>query len=262
MNELVIPRASVGKLGDELGRGGQARVYLAPGLPLPDAPGPLVYKEYKESSRPPAGGLRALVDKRNRLDPATRGKLDACACWPLRVVEDRGVVMGVMLRLIPPDFIQERILQHTKVRKQSVREIQHLIVEPAMTRRFGMQCPTPAQRLVICRDFAAAVHRVHRMDLVIGDINARNALYRVPDRPSVMLLDCDAVRIVGSAAVVRSSMRRTGTRRKVRLPSTSPRTGTSSASSCCGVWVPASWRRSTVSRPGRRPCWMPRGWRC
>ena len=202
VSELVIPRGSVGKLGRELGRGGQARVYLAPGLALPDAPGQLVYKEYKESSRPPAGGLRALVDKRNRLDAATRAKLDACACWPLRVVEDRGVVMGVMLRLIPPGFIQERVLPHTKVRKQSVREVQHLIVEPEMTRRFGMQCPTPEQRLVICRDFAAAVHRVHRMELVIGDINARNALYRVPDRPSVMLLDCDAARIVGSAAVV------------------------------------------------------------
>src|SRR5262249_44959465 len=185
----------------ELGRGGQARVYLMPGLFLPDAPGPLVFKEYRNRSTPPHG-LRSLVAVRNRLDAATRTRLDALTCWPLRVVEDNGVVRGVVLRLIPPSFIQERILPGTGARKHDPRDVQNLIVEPGMARRLGMPCPTPQQRLTICRDFAAAVHLVHRLGLVVGDINPRNTLYRVPDRPSIMLLDCDAVRVKGSMSVV------------------------------------------------------------
>jgi hypothetical protein len=196
-----MPRARLGELGTELGRGGQGRVHLLPQLSLPDAPGPLVYKEYHARSAPPHG-LSALVAKRNRLEPAERARLDARACWPLRVVEDGGSVTGVILPLIPDSFRQERVLPGTGRRTKGVREVQHLIVDPAMTRRLGMPCPSPAQRLVICRDLAAAVHLVHRLDLVVGDMNARNALYQLSGRPAVMLLDCDAFRIMGSASVV------------------------------------------------------------
>jgi DNA-binding helix-hairpin-helix protein with protein kinase domain len=201
MIELAIPRSRVGTLGRELGRGGQARVFLAPRLKLSDAPGPLVYKEYR-SEAAPTHGLRALVAKRNRLSPEDRERLDACTCWPLRVVEDGGAVTGVVLPLIDTSFMQKRVLPHTRVRKVSPRDVQHLMVAPEMARRFGLPCPTPHQRLIICRDFALAVHRVHHMDTVVGDINPRNALYRIPARPAVMLLDCDAFRIKGTMAAV------------------------------------------------------------
>jgi DNA-binding helix-hairpin-helix protein with protein kinase domain len=201
MTELVIPRVRVGALGRELGRGGQGRVYAVPGLNLPDAPGSLVFKEYKENSTPPHG-LRALVALRDRLDPAARARLDTRTCWPLRVVEDGGVVRGVLLPLIPSSYMQDRTLPRTRVRTRDPRDAQNLIVAPAVAKRLGMPCPTEEQRLVICRDFAAAVHLVHRLGLVVGDINPRNALYRIPDRPSTMLLDCDAVRVRGSVSVV------------------------------------------------------------
>lgn len=201
MTDLVIARAGVGALGPELGRGGQARVLAAPELALPDAPGPLVFKEYKETSTPPHG-LRALVAVRGRLDATVRTRLDALTCWPLRVVEDGGVVVGVVLPLIPPSFVQTRILPGTNTHTGDAREVQNLLVDPDMTRRLGMPAPTTAERLVICRDFAAAVHLVHRLGLVVGDINPRNALYRVRERPTCMLLDCDSVRIKGSVSVV------------------------------------------------------------
>lgn len=201
MTELVIPRSRVGSLGRELGRGGQARVHAAPVLTLPDAPGPLVFKEYRERSVPPHG-LRSLVAVRDRLDTAARARLDAFTCWPLRVVEEAGVVRGVVLPLIPSSFIQDRVLLHSKAQHQDPREAQNLLVDPALARRVGMPVPTAEQRLAICRDLAAAVHLVHRLDLVIGDINPRNALFRIPGRPSIMLIDCDSIRIKGSVSVV------------------------------------------------------------
>jgi DNA-binding helix-hairpin-helix protein with protein kinase domain len=201
VNEFAIPRSRLGVIGHELGRGGQARVYALPEMFLPDAPGLLVFKEYRNRSTPPHG-LRSLVAVRNRLDTTKRDRLDALTCWPLRVVEDESAVRGVILRLIPPSFLQERVLPGTLTRKNDPREVQNLIVDPRMTRRLGMPCPTIEQRLTICRDFAAAVHFVHRLGLVIGDINPRNALYRIPDRPSIMLLDCDAIRVRGNMSVV------------------------------------------------------------
>ena len=65
-----------------------------------------------------------------------------------------------------------------------------------------MPVPTPTERLMICRDFAAALHLVHKNDLVVGDLSARNGLYRLDERPSVMLVDCDAIRVRGTMAAM------------------------------------------------------------
>jgi hypothetical protein len=201
MIDVVLDRKGLGKLGPSLGEGGQARVYEAPKLTLLDAPGALVYKEYKIRGVP-AHGLRRLVATRNQLDHTRRTRLDELAAWPLRVVEDGGVALGVVMRLIPETFFQTRYLPGTGRLASDPREVQNLFVDPGLASRLGMPAPTPTQRLAICRDLAAAVHAVHRMDLVVGDVNARNALFRLTDRPHVILVDCDAVRARGTASPV------------------------------------------------------------
>ena len=55
---------------------------------------------------------------------------------------------------------------------------------------------------MICRDFAAVLHFVHKNGLVVGDLSARNGLYRLDERPSVMLVDCDAIRVRGTMAAM------------------------------------------------------------
>jgi hypothetical protein len=197
----AITSAQLGKTGPLLGAGGQARVYQAPALTLPNASGPLVFKEYKAGHQPPHG-LRKLVSVRNGLDDANRHRLDQLAAWPLRVVEDSGRVRGVVLPLIPDSYFQERVLPGTGTRDQAPREIQNLLIPVTRARLVGMPTPTVEQRLGICRDFAAALHFVHRQNLVVGDVNAKNALYRLTGRPSVMLVDCDGIRIKGNMAVV------------------------------------------------------------
>ncbi|WBB80603.1 protein kinase [Micromonospora sp. WMMD882] len=199
MADGILDRDGLGGLGPQIGEGGQARVFHAPGLTLPDAPGPLVVKEYKPGCAPPAG-LRRLVAFRAGLDPDRRDRLDQLAAWPLRVVRDGDRTVGVVLPLIPDTFFQDRVLPGTGRRDLAPREVQNLLIPPARARQVGMPTPTVEQRLVICRDFAAALHFVHQHQLVVGDLNARNALFRTTGRPAVILVDCDAIRVRGRVA--------------------------------------------------------------
>lgn len=201
MTEHVLDRAQLGPLGDLLGEGGQAKIFRAPGLSLPDAPGPLVFKQYKQGHTPPHG-LHALVARRRGLDPTKLARLDSLAAWPLRIVQEHDTVCGAVLPLIPDSYFQTRVLPGTGKRDRGPREIQNLFVDASLARHVGMPEVTLAQRLQVCRDFASALHLLHGLDLVVGDLNPKNALFRLDGRPSVMLLDCDSIRIKGSMAVV------------------------------------------------------------
>jgi hypothetical protein len=201
MSTETISRGAVGTLGGSLGSGGQGTVFLAPAISLPDVPGPLVYKEYRPDHRPPHG-LQAVVARRLRMDQATRSRLDRLTVWPVRQVVDGGQVRGVLMRLIPHEFFQERV-KPSGSPTRSLREVLHLFVDPARSNRLGMPAATLAQRLVLCRSFASALHLLHRNGLVVGDINGRNAVFALDPLPRVMLVDCDAIRIKGSMAVVR-----------------------------------------------------------
>jgi DNA-binding helix-hairpin-helix protein with protein kinase domain len=198
---LTLQRDELGDLGHRLGEGGQAWVHEAPALTLPDAPGPLVFKHYKQGHAPP-NGLHKLVSLRHRIDPAVRARLDGLTAWPLRLVEEHGAVCGVVLPRIPDSFFQSRVLPGTGTHEVGPREVQNLFVSQALARRIGMPDVSLAHRLLICRDFASALHLLHRNDLVVGDLNARNALFRLDALPSVMFVDCDALRFKGSMAVV------------------------------------------------------------
>ncbi|AXX28279.1 hypothetical protein KCV87_15760 [Actinosynnema pretiosum subsp. pretiosum] len=192
---------AVGPLGRLLGSGGQAKVFSAPHAELPDEPGPLVYKRYR-AGHAPSHGLAAVVARRLRMDGVTRHRLDRSAAWPLRTVEEDGEVLGVLMRLIPDEYFQDRTRSGGEPTR-TLREIQHLFVDPARSARLGMPVPDEDGRLLVCRDLALALHLLHRNDLVAGDINPKNAVFQLAGRPRVMLVDCDGIRIRGAAAVVR-----------------------------------------------------------
>lgn len=201
MSQHVIGLDALGQLGAMIGSGGQAKVYRAPHVQLTDVPGPLVYKQYRPGHVPPHG-LGSVVARRLRLDDVTRERLDRLAAWPVRVVEQHGEVCGVIMPLIPDGYFEERVLPSGKPTR-TLREVQHLFIDPARASRLGMPAPTSKQRVKVCRDLASAVHLLHRNDLVIGDMNAKNAVFRLAGEPCVMLVDCDAIRIKGAMAVVR-----------------------------------------------------------
>lgn len=201
VNRIVVDLAQLGRPGDLIGSGGQAKVYQLPGVTLADVPHPLVYKQYRPGHAPPHG-LHAIVARRYRLDHKTWARLDRATAWPVRVVEDNGAVSGVLMPLISDDFFQRRTLP-SGTSTRTLREVQHLFVDPERSERLGMPSASLRDRILICRDFASIVHLLHSNAMVIGDLNAKNAVFRFGVRPTVMLVDCDAIRIRGAMAVVR-----------------------------------------------------------
>ncbi len=197
---MAVPRVALGTLGPLLGSGGQAKVYAVPSVRLPDVAGPLVFKHYRPGQEPPAG-LHALVLRRLRMDLPTRDRLDVRTAWPVRTVQDGGAVCGVLMPLIPDDYFHTRYLP-SGAADRSLCEFQHLFVDPERARRLGMPVPGRKARLALCRDFAGVMHLLHTNNFVIGDINAKNAVFRLNAGPSVRLVDCDAIRIRGDAAVL------------------------------------------------------------
>jgi hypothetical protein len=197
-----LPLRALGQLGAELGAGGQAKIYEAPKLKLPDVPGPLVYKQYKPG-KAPQHGMGKIIDLRTRLvpDAAKLHRLDASSTWPVRqVVDDDGVLQGLVLRRIPGSFMHDLLLPSGAVQTKP-REVQFLFIAPDLALRLGTPTPTPDERLKICRDFAATLAFLHgELGVVFGDINARNAVFRLGEEPMVMFVDCDAVRVVGDVA--------------------------------------------------------------
>ena len=202
--DIDIALADLPPRGPELGRGGEAAVYdLQPGLSLPDNPGPFVYKEYWKP-RSAHGALRRVVALRANLsgDAGRLARLDAIAAWPVRQVVANGEAVGVLLPKIDDRFFCTILKPQSGVRDWVPAEVQFIFVPPDRALRFEYPLPSPQQRLRICRDFARAMVFFHdELDVVLGDVNAKNELIRleaVPTGnpgapPTVMVIDCDAV---------------------------------------------------------------------
>lgn len=202
--DVDLAEHQLGPIGPEIGKGGQAKVYDLLGLTLPDVQGRLVYKKYRQGAAP-AHSMSRIVALRTQLRarPAELARLDALAAWPVRqVVGPSRAVLGLVLPRIPDSYFQDLRLP-SGAREQHQREIQYLFIPPDRALRLGAPTPTPEERLRICRDFAGALTFLHgELDVAFGDINARNALFRLGADPTIMLIDCDAVRVRGHMATV------------------------------------------------------------
>ncbi|WP_146175102.1 hypothetical protein [Umezawaea tangerina] len=143
-----------------------------------------------------------MVAARNKLDVVARGRLDSIAAWPVRVVEENGQAVGIVMPRIPGAYF-DRVQRNAGV-KQSLREVQNLFIDPARAVQVGRPAPTDEERLRVCRDFAGGLAFLHEeLKVVFGDINAMNEVFRLDAEPMVMFLDCDAVRPNGVVAQVR-----------------------------------------------------------
>jgi hypothetical protein len=198
---MSVAPDELGTPGDQLGKGGEATVFDLPGLTYPDVTGALVYKRYRNGHDAPQS-LRRVVAARANLDPTRRARLDAVTAWPVRVVEEHGQAVGIVMPRIPDPYF-DRVVRNAGVKK-SLREVQNLFIDPVRALKVGRPAPTDQERLRICLDFAAALAFLHdELKIVFGDINPKNAVFRLDARPMVMFLDCDAVRPTGVVAHVR-----------------------------------------------------------
>lgn len=199
--DISVQHGDIGPM-EYLARGGQATVHRLTSFRLPDVQGELVLKKYKKGQGPPPHGLNAIVGIRNEMEVSAKAKLDSLAAWPTRVVFDGGDLVGVLIPLIAGSYFQDMVLPSGK-RTSNPRELQFLFIDPRQASKLGYAPPSLSERFAILRDLAFGLGMLHKNGVVFGDVNAKNALYRTTSEPTVMFVDCDAVRIRGSAAVVR-----------------------------------------------------------
>lgn len=169
-----------------------AQIYRLPGYSIPGE-GPLVYKEYKPDLRRSAGpallpGLLALTDVRSRLSVGDRTELDQRAIWPLVVVTDDGGAAGIVMREIPADFFHG----------SEIREIQQLFSADADARARGLPSFDITTRLKLLARLAEAYMLLHRIGIIVGDVNARNVVLSAGRKPRVLVVDTDSTRKMGT----------------------------------------------------------------
>jgi hypothetical protein len=207
VTDQIVRRSQLGPL-QLLGKGGTAMVYRVPRMSLPGV-AHLVYKEYKASIRASTGpsllpGLRALVAFRERLDPALQPRWDRRIIWPLRVVvadHDPTAAIGVLMRLIPAQFFQRVVSRVTGATSVRVREVDALFGDSADMARIGYPTVDIRRRIEIVGRIAEVYGVMHRQNVVIGDISARNVAYDVSTAsPTVVVLDADSCRIARTMA--------------------------------------------------------------
>ncbi len=198
---LAEDRSALGEM-EHLSGGGQSTIYQLPSYSLHNMPGPYVYKEYHKHLGEVSGhGLAGVIAVRESLDAKERQWLDSCAIWPLRVVVERGAVTGVIMRLIPDEFFQQINLPSGRTARLP-REAQVLLIARTLCEKLGWPYAEPRQRLQLCAQLSYTVAFLHRRGIVFGDISPRNVLFRLTPGTGMTLVDCDAIRKVGTAAVV------------------------------------------------------------
>lgn len=188
----------------EIGSGGMAKVYAVPDFFLPETPGrKYVYKKFRAKIRPvPLYGMASLVRLYNDLAVEQREHFDRAFNWPVRAVVDGGDgAAGLILPLLPDGYFVDLHLSSGR-RKRKPAEGQFLFAERGYCARVGVPFPDEQQRRALCRSLAYAFGLLDRADVVYGDLSSRNFLFRLTPRPSVLLVDCDAVRPHGGAAAV------------------------------------------------------------
>lgn len=198
---MKLQRAELGRL-EPLGSGGQSHVYRLPEFTLPDVPGPLVYKEYHAGtgmiSEP---GLASVIGFRERLPADQRQFVDKVSAWPLGTVLDDRLVRGVVMREIPDSFMHHIALIGGQL-DRIPRSAQFLFVDRRKVERVGIEFAEHRARLVLCAHLAYVLAFLHHRDVMFGDLSGNNVVFRLEPSAGVMLVDCDAVRKVGTSAIV------------------------------------------------------------
>lgn len=188
-------------IGERLGAGSQGVIYRVRkghGLGLPFEA--LIFKEFSPGIAVSGAALEHLSRFRDGLDDPGRRLIDAMTVWPLAIVEDDGRSVGYLMQEIPAPFLQPIT---TMAGSETIpREVQHLFVSDALARRTLGETANRLERLAVARELAFVLGFLHRQELVFGDLSYKNAVYTLRPRPTVMLLDCDAVRARGQGSAV------------------------------------------------------------
>lgn len=200
----ILAMASLGPL-EQLGRGGQAVVFRAPGASVPGVRGRLVFKRYHEDWLD--GRRTAVAHSVGRLiavrDTTPIGRLDTHSTWPVAVVSEDGgpeSALGVLIRELPTTCYVDTVV-FTGTRR-SLWEISKQLQAPDDLARRGLPVLDPVQRLTLLARLAQFAAFLHRSGVIMGDLSGRNVVLRRDPAGGIhpMLVDTDGYRLVGQGS--------------------------------------------------------------
>lgn len=181
-------------LGEELGSGGQGKVYR-----LPRSPG-LVYKAYETSVllQVDRDVLESVVSFPTTLSGKDRADLLARAAWPVDVVDENGALRGFTMPLVPARF-------HTRIRLSSsyadrLAQTQLLLNTEQFLHDRDIAVDDQF-RLKLLTDVAESLELFHRLGVTVGDFSPNNLLFARSGGPRCYFIDCDAMRVDGRSVL-------------------------------------------------------------
>jgi hypothetical protein len=185
-----------------IGEGAVGEVYRLDTFTLPGSFTPLAFKELKASlsTRDRKEALRSMISAvafRDSLSDADQAELDEYTTWPVAIVKDQGLAVGILMPLIPPEFF---IAANPRGGQPSaiVCELAFLTASDAFASARGLDLSAandPLVRLALAAQLVYAVARLHQNGIVYGDLSLRNAAVAI-NPPRVKLLDCDATALI------------------------------------------------------------------
>jgi hypothetical protein len=202
MTTTSVPRVDISSLSlnQDLGRGGQGRVAAVDGFKVHGA-WPAAVKIYAKDHQRNADAsiLETMVALPRQLSVADRDFLLDNTAWPAVMAEEDGAVCGFLMRTVPADFYFD-FQYRTMGPQRKLADVAFLLNSDAYVRDAGIVVDD-RQRLLLLKDVATLLTRLHAIDIVVGDLSPKNLLFKLDPRPRCFLIDCDASQLGGQTVL-------------------------------------------------------------
>lgn len=209
----TIEACALGSL-EQIGRGGQGKLYKAVDLKLGADSGPFVYKKYSSQIRSESGqvirnSLPTLIDYPKTFTEPDRTKLMRWSVWPKALVVENGHALGLVMKLIPSTF--EFTINLAKGPKSTLYSADFLLGSVDFQKSSGAPTVDLREKGLFVVQMIKAMHHFHSHDLVIGDFSPRNIVVSNPDKVPIStpggryqpkFLDVDSFRLAGGSAPI------------------------------------------------------------
>jgi hypothetical protein len=160
---------------------------------------PLLFKQYNEATLRDlnAVNLHQLWNWRTQLSPSDRLRLDGIGAFPLSSGWVNGRLCGVLMAPAPDTYM------HTDLRKKVIvpTPADLMAKTKAQAQRIGVPYFPPPQKLAIIGHLIENLDFLHRLGIVVGDLQPQNLL--IGSQPAAVgnfLIDCDSVWLNGQYA--------------------------------------------------------------
>jgi hypothetical protein len=183
----------------ELGKGGEGQVFAIPNRPN------WVYKQYLQTAATAPGqtALQSLIDLKLKMSPSEQTWLFERTIWPETIVVDQGRMRGFLMRKISPEYFRKqgiRLNPRTVLCEWNLLAMRdRYLGNPNIISTVPSVEAFDALRLIV--DLAKTVVLLHKYQVIVGDMSGRNLLWTDTPTWRVLIIDCDSLRVDGSAGV-------------------------------------------------------------